>query len=57
MLGQLGVGARIETIAGGKCFVHEERPAEFVAHAAPFLAHALSAAAPADVQATQSAHR
>jgi pimeloyl-ACP methyl ester carboxylesterase len=42
MLGEL-TGARLETIPGGKCFVHEERAAEFVAHAAPFLARVLAA--------------
>jgi hypothetical protein len=35
-------GVRLETIPGGKCFVHEERAAEFVAHAAPFLARVLA---------------
>lgn len=35
-------GARLEVIPGGKCFVHEERPAEFAACASPFLARALA---------------
>lgn len=45
MLGELASvpgGARLEAIPGGKCFVHEERAAEFVAHAAPFLARVLA---------------
>jgi pimeloyl-ACP methyl ester carboxylesterase len=42
MLGQLAGGASLEAIPGGKCFVHEERPAEFAAHAVPFLARVLA---------------
>ena len=37
MLAQFPAGSRLEAIAGGKCFVHEERPGEFAALAAPFL--------------------
>jgi len=41
MLGGIAGGARLEVVPGGKCFVHEERPAEFAAHAVPFLQRVL----------------
>jgi pimeloyl-ACP methyl ester carboxylesterase len=42
MVTQLPAGSRLEPIAGGKCFVHEERPREFAALAAPFLTEVLT---------------
>ena len=44
MLSELRCGARLEALRGGKCFVHEERAAEFAAHAAPFLLESLAPA-------------
>jgi haloalkane dehalogenase len=38
MLAQFAGGARLESIPGGKLFVHEDHAAEFAAHARPFLA-------------------
>lgn len=37
MLPQFGGGASLVTIPGAKLFAHEDRPAEFAAHAVPFL--------------------
>lgn len=42
MLPDFSGGADLQEIAGGRLFVHEERPAEFVAHAKPFLLEALT---------------
>jgi haloalkane dehalogenase len=47
MLGDFRGGARLEALRGGKCFVHEERAAEFAAHAAPFLLGVLAPPTPA----------
>jgi haloalkane dehalogenase len=48
MLAGVAGGARLEVIPGGKCFVHEERPAEFAAHAVPFLEDVLGNAPETD---------
>jgi haloalkane dehalogenase len=44
MLSQFPGGATLAEIPGGKCFVHDENPAAFAAHAKPFLSAAFERA-------------
>lgn len=46
MLPQFAGGAELLEIAGAKLFAHEDHPAEFVAHALPFLERCLRTARP-----------